>query len=76
MTYPNEYNILDSFDNPLNLTKEDYRSTLKQETPPQEQINRTQETLEQYGIKSGYQLTMLCLKIDVLQFADLLKSLW
>ena len=43
--YPYEYLNLDNFQKPLNLTKEDLWSTLKQETPPDEAINRTQEKI-------------------------------
>ena len=43
LAYPYDYFNLSDFQEPLNLTKEDFRSTLKQETPSDEEINRTQE---------------------------------
>ena len=45
LAYPYEYLNLDNFQEPLNLTKEDFLSTLKLETPPDEEINRTQEKI-------------------------------
>ena len=44
LAYPIEYLYLDNFQEPLILTKEDFWSTLKQETPPDEE-NRTEELL-------------------------------
>ena len=35
-----------SFQEPLNLTKEGFWSTLKQETPPDEEINRNEKLLK------------------------------
>ena len=43
LAYSFENFILDNFQEPINLTEEDFWSTLKQETPPDEDINRTQE---------------------------------
>ena len=40
-----EYFTHSNFQEPLNLTKEDFWSTLKQTTPPDEEINRTQEII-------------------------------
>ena len=60
---------LGSFQEPLNLTKEDFRSTLKQTTPPDEEINRTQKV-----VKNGQELTMLYLEKDVLQLADVFEN--
>ena len=49
LAHPYEKFTLDIFQEPrsfvLNLTKEDIRSTLKQTTPPDEEINRTQEII-------------------------------
>ena len=42
LAYPFEYLSHNNFQEPLNLTKEDFWSTLKQTTPPDEKINRTQ----------------------------------
>ena len=41
-----EYFNLDTFQEPLRLTKEDSWSTLKQTTPPEEEIHRTQKSIE------------------------------
>ena len=43
LAYPYEYFILNNIWEPLDLTKEDFSSTLKQTTPPDEEINRTKE---------------------------------
>ena len=59
LTYPYEYVILDHFQEPIYLTKEDFCSTLKQETPPDEEINRTQDIIEKFSIKNAQKLTML-----------------
>ena len=45
LAYPYEYLNLSDIQEPLNLTKEDFWSTLKQTTPPDEEINRTQEII-------------------------------
>ena len=70
LAYPYEYFTLDDIQEPLNLTKEDFWSTLKQTTPPDEEINRTQEIIKKYDLKNGQELTMLYLKMDVLQLTD------
>ena len=38
LAHPYEYFILDNFQEPTNLTKDDFWSTLKQTTPPDEEI--------------------------------------
>ena len=43
LAYPYEYLNLDNFQEPLNLTKEDYWSTLTQSYPSDDDIKRTQE---------------------------------
>ena len=70
LAYPYEYLNLGNFQEPLILTKEDLWSTLKQKTPPDEEINRTQEIIKKFNVKNGQELTMLYLKLDVLQLAD------
>ena len=78
MAYPYEYlshnNSKNNFQKPLNLTKEDFWSTLKQTTPPDEEINRTQEIIRKYDIKNEQKLTMLYFKMDVLQLADVFEN--
>ena len=59
---------------PLILTKEDFWSTLKQTTPPDEEINRTQEIIKKCNVKNGQDLTMLNLKKVVLQLADVFEN--
>ena len=74
LAYPYEYLTHSNFNEPLNLTKEVFWSTLKQTTPPDEEINRTQEIIEKYDIKNGQELTMLYLKMDFLQLADVFEN--
>ena len=49
-------------------------STLKQETTPDEEINRTQAIDKKFNTKNGQELTMLNLKMDVLQIADVFEN--
>ena len=70
LAYPYEYLNLSNIQEPLNLTKEDFWSTLKQTTPADEEINRTQEINKKFNVKNGQELTMTYLKMDVLQLAD------
>ena len=62
LAYPYEYLNLDNFQEPLNLTKEDYWSTLTQSYPSDDDIKRIQELIEKYKIKNGREVTMLYLK--------------
>ena len=59
---------------PLNLTKEDFCSTLKQEIPQNEETNRTQEIIKKFNMKNGQKLTMLYLKKGVLHLADVFEN--
>ena len=74
LAYPYEYLNLSNVQEPLNLTKEDFWSTLKQRTPPDEEINRTQEIIKKFNVKNGQNLTMLYLKMDVLQLVDVFEN--
>ena len=74
LAYPYEYLKIDNFQEPLNLTKEDYWSTLTQSYPSDDDIKRTQELIEKYKIKNGRELTMLYLKMDVLQLTDVFEN--
>ena len=76
LAYPYEYFNLDNFQKPLNLTKEDYWSTLTQSYPSDDDIKRTQELIDKNSIKNGRELTMLYFKMDVLQLADVFEILW
>ena len=79
LAYPYEYFNLDNFDTqcafgkPLNLTKEDYWSTLTQSYPSDGDTKRTQELIDKNKIKNGRELTMLFLKMEVLQLADVFE---
>ena len=74
LAYPYEYLNLDNFQEPLNLTKEDYWSTLTQSYPSDDDIKRTQELIDKNKFKNGRELTMLYLKMDVLQLADVFEN--
>ena len=74
LAYPYEYLNLDNFQEPLNLTKEDYWSTLTQSYPSDDDIKRTQELIDKNKIENGRELTMLYLKMDVLQLADVFEN--
>ena len=74
LAYPYEYLNLDNFQEPLNLTKEDYWSTLTQSYPSDDDIKRTQELIDKNKMKNGRELTMLYLKMDVLQLADVVEN--
>ena len=74
LAYPYEYLNLDNFKEPINLTEEDYWSTLTQSYPSDDDIKRTQELIDKNKIKNGRELTMLYLKMDVLQLADVFEN--
>ena len=74
LAYPYEYLNLDNFQEPLNLTKEDYWSTLTQSYPSDDDTKRTQELIDKNKIENGRELTMLYLKMDVLQLADVFEN--
>ena len=74
LAYPYEYFTLNNFHQPLNLTKEDFWSTLKQSCPSDEEISRTQNIDKKYDITTGKDLTVLNLKMDVSQLADVFEN--
>ena len=74
LAFPYEYFNLDNFDKPLNLIKEDYWSTLTQSYPSDDDIKRTQEVFDMNKIENGRELTILYLKMDVLQLADVFEN--
>ena len=74
LVYPYEKLKLGNMSQPLNLTKEDYWSTLTQSYPNDDDIKRTQEIIDQNNITTGHELTMLYLKMDVLQLADIFEN--
>ena len=58
----------------LNLTKEDYWSTLTQSYLCDDDIRRTQQLIDKYNITTPQHFTMLYLKMDVLQLADVFEN--
>ena len=74
LAYPYEYFTHNNFQEPLNLSPEDFWSTLKQTTPPDEEVNRTQEIIKKFNVKNGHELTELYLKMNVLQLAEVFEN--
>ena len=79
LVYPYEkFNLenisIDSLSQPLNLTKEDYWSTLTQSYPCDDDIKITQQLIDKCNITTPQQLTMLYLKMDVLQVANVIEN--
>ena len=74
LAYPYEKFNLDNLHQQLNLTKEDYWSTLTQSYPSDDDIQRTQELIDKNNITTGQELTMFYLKMDVLQLADVFEN--
>ena len=78
LAYPYEKFNLDNLQEPLssalNLTKEDYWSSLTQSYPCDDDIKRTQQLIDKYNITTHQQLTMLYLKMDVLQLTDVFEN--
>ena len=59
LAYPYEKFNLNNLHEPLNLTKEDYWSTLNQSYPCEDDIKRTQQLIDTYNITTAQELTML-----------------
>ena len=74
LAYPYEKFNLNNFQEPLNLTKEDYWSTLTQSYRCDDDIKRTQQLIDKYNITTPQQPTMIYLKMDVLQLADVFEN--
>ena len=74
LAYPYEKFNLNNLHEPLNLTKEDYWSTLNQSYPCEDEIKRTQQLIDTYNITTAQELTMLYLKMDVLQLTDVFEN--
>ena len=68
MAYAYEsFKSLDEYHKPVdNLKEEDFFSKLKNDYPSDEEIERTKETMKEFDIKNGEELTKLYLKSDVL----------
>ena len=73
LAYPYEKFNLNNLLEPLNLTKEDYWSTLNQSYPCEDDIKRTQQLIDTY-ITTAQELTELYLKMDVLQLTDVFEN--
>ena len=74
LAYPYEKFNLNNLHEPLNLTKEDYWSTLNQSYPCEDDIKRTQQLIGTYNITTAQELTELYLKMDVLQLTDVFEN--
>ena len=74
LAYPYEVFTHNNFQEPLNLSPEDFWSTLKQTTPPDEEINRIQEIIKKFNVRNGQEITELYLKMDVLQLAEIFEN--
>ena len=74
LAYPYEKFNLNNLHEPLNLTKEDYWSTLTQSHPCEDDIKRTQQLIDTYNITTAQELTELYLKMDVLQLTDVFEN--
>ena len=74
LAYPFEYFTLSNFQEPLNITKEDFWSTLTQSYPIDDDLKRTHELIENYKIKNDQEVTMLYLKMDVLLLGDVFEN--
>ena len=74
LAYPYKKFNLNNLHEPLNLTKEDYWSTLTQSYPCEDDIKRTQQLIDTYNITTAQELTELYLKMDVLQLTDVFEN--
>ena len=74
LAYPYEKFNLENMSQPSILTKEVYWSTLTQSYPNDDNMKRTQELIDKNNIKTGQELTMLYLKMDALQLADVFEN--
>ena len=76
LAYPYEYfKSLDDYDLPIsNLVSDDYFSKLKNGYPQDSEIQRTNEIIETFKIKTGKELTELYLKTDVVLLADVFEK--
>ena len=76
LAYPYEYfKSLDDYDLPIsNLERDDYFSRLKNGYPQDSEIQRTNEIIETFKIKTGKELTELYLKTDVVLLADVFEK--
>ena len=74
LAYSYEKFNLNNFQENLNLTKEVFWATLTQSYPCDDDIKRTQQLIDKYNTTTPQQLTMLYLKMDVLQLTDVFEN--
>ena len=74
LAYPYEYFNPTNFDSKLHLKRKDFWSTLKQNYPKQNEIDRTFEIIKKYNLKSGRELTLMYNLLDVLLLADIFEN--
>ena len=76
LAYPYEYfESFDEYDLPItNLIKEGCFSKLKNGYPENNEIYRTNNITDTFNIKTGRELTELCLKTDVVLLADVFEK--
>ena len=74
LAYPYEKLNLENMSQSLNLSTEDYWSTLTQSYPCDDDTKRTLEFIDKYNITTPQQLTFLYLKMDVLQLPDVFEN--
>ena len=76
LAYPYEYfKSLKDYDLPIDLlTKENYFSRLKNGYPENIEIERTNEIIKKFNIKTGKELTELYLKTDVVLLVDVFEK--
>ena len=76
LAYPYEYfNSIEDYQKPVdNLKKEDFFSKLKNNYPDDEEIERTKQIIKLFDIRSGKELTKLCLKSDIILLADVFEK--
>ena len=77
LVYPYEYfQSLDDYDLPItNLLKEDCFSKLKNGYPENNEIQRSNNIIEIFDIKTGRELTEFYLKTDVVLLADVFEKI-
>ena len=75
LAYLKEKFNLENMSQPLNLTKEDYWSTLTQSYPCDDDMKRTQQLTDKYNITTPQQLTMLYLKNGCFTISSCIRKL-
>ena len=69
------FKSFDGYDLPItNLAREDYSSKLKSGYPENNEIQRTNNIINTFNIRTGKELTELYLKTDVVLLADIFEK--